>query len=472
MELGRELLGEALAAMGKPPGFRDELSDLLDVGRGMEWLSKIPTTLFRTRDASGKTLAQRILEEGRPWLKNDHRALLQAQTTMRMRLIEVRRILDEAHLEAVDLLEPGAGPLLIADATLGGTCVRFDRLLIRCFALAGQHRVTEQACLPNVWGRRDPVDVLRRIVEHRAGVTAPDQVESWLFEQAHDAKASLDALQRVTNHDVLWFCAPLLQQAIYDLVADVDDVAHKIASSPHARTHSVLSQPGSGLLEWYEDLFAKGSLGRSLGNVGLWNDGVVVMGRTESLMRLLRQQFEDEMGDSVRLAEHASLPPAERGEDSAAFSGLLALIPSTLRPQPTLADIESLHWVLKRPWPTQLEPEQVLQGIQNFADIPCPLLDGRTPSEASRDPQLRPRLLEVLKRLISDFNRFHLKAGSVGEMNGLLEGLGFTELVQPPPPLRPVPTRDDDDEEEEEEEDAFADAIGWDPDGRSARDGN
>jgi hypothetical protein len=303
-------------------------------------------------------------------------------------------------------------------------------------------------------------------------VTAPDQVESWLFEQAHDAKASLDALQRVTNHDVLWFCAPLLQQAIYDLVADVDDVAHKIASSPHARTHSVLSQPGSGLLEWYEDLFAKGSLGRSLGNVGLWNDGVVVMGRTESLMRLLRQQFEDEMGDSVRLAEHASLPPAERGEDSEAFSGLLALIPSTLRPQPTLADIESLHWVLKRPWPTQLKPEQVLQGIQNFADIPCPLLDGRTPSEASRDPQLRPRLLEVLKRLISDFNRFHLKAGSVGEMNGLLEGLGFTELVQPPPPLRPVPTRDDDDEEEEEEEDAFADAIGWDPDGRSARDGN
>ncbi len=472
-ELGRELLGEALAAMGKPPGFREELSDLLDVGQGTAWLSKIPTTLFRTRDASGKTLAQRILEEGRPWLKNDHRALLQAQTTMRMRLIEVRRIVDEAHLEAVDLLDPKAGPLLIADAVLGGTCVRFDRLLIRCFALAGQHRVTEMACLPNVWGRRDPVDVLRRIVEHRAGVTAPDQVESWLFEQAHDAKASLDALQRVTNHDVLWFCAPLLQQAIYDLVADVDDVAHKIASSPHARTHSVLRQPGSGLLEWYEDLFAKGSLGRSLGNVGLWNDGVVVMGRTESLMRLLRQQFEDEMGGSVRLAEHASLPPAERGEDSEAFSGLLALIPSTLRPQPTLADIESLHWVLKRPWPTQLEPEQVLQGIQNFADIPCPLLDGRTPREASRDPQLRPRLLEVLKRLISDFDRFHLKAGSVGDMNGLLEELGFTELVQPPPPLRPVPTRDDDDDDdEEEEEDAFADAMGWDPDGRSGRDGN
>jgi len=472
VELGRQSVGEALAAMGKTPGFREELSDLLDVGRGMEWLSRIPTTLFRTRDGAGKTLAQRLLEEGRPWLKNDHRALLQAQTTMRMRLIEVRRIVDEAHLEAVDLLEPEAGPLLIADAMLGGTCVRFDRVLIRSFALAGQHRVTELACLHTVWGRRDPVEVVRRIVEHRAGVTAPDQVESWLFEQAHEAKESLEALQQVTDHDAVWFCAPLLQRAIYELNTDVDTVVHKIASSPHARTSSVLRYTKSGMLEWYEDLFATDSLGRCLGNVGLWNDGVVIMGRTDSLMRLLRQQFEDEMGDSVRLAQDESLPPVERGEDSEAFAGLLALIPTTLRVQPTLADMESLHWVLKKHWPTQLQPEQVLQGIQNFADIPCPWLDGQTPREASRDSQLRPRLLEVLKRLISDFDRFHLMAGSVGDMNGVLEELGFTELVQPPPPVRPIPTRRDDKEEEEEEDDDFADAMGWDPDGRSGRDWN
>ncbi len=67
--------------------------------------------LFFQTGAEGRTFAQRWEQAGFPGLKNDERVLLRAKMQTRVALLEIRRVIDEQHLEAVNLFAPGSAPL-------------------------------------------------------------------------------------------------------------------------------------------------------------------------------------------------------------------------------------------------------------------------------------------------------------------------------------------------------------------------
>ncbi len=77
-----------------------------------------------------------------------------------------------------------------------------------------------------------------------------------------------------------------------------------------------------------------------------------------------------------------------------------------------------------------------------FADQAHPLLDMKTPREASADVVLRPALVSLMKHEVSlaDEARYRVKLDV--DLNDMLIGLGLQELVLPPPPLPDVSEED------------------------------
>lgn len=84
--------------------------------------------------------------------------------------------------------------------------------------------------------------------------------------------------------------------------------------------------------------------------------------------------------------------------------------------------------------------------LRAWMNEPVPALRGQTPREAAVDLELRPRLVQLVKNWVRDFDRMNLSAGTTGDMNWALRDLGLDEWIYPPPPPRPRLAPQDDPE--------------------------
>jgi hypothetical protein len=118
--------------------FRDWSTDFSEKLRQMESLASKPSVerqawqiaeFFSKRDAKGQTCAEAWAAAGFPGLKNDERFLQMRVNQSHPKLIEVRRVIDDARIEVVDLLEPGSKPFLLFDRSLAARVCRFTALL-------------------------------------------------------------------------------------------------------------------------------------------------------------------------------------------------------------------------------------------------------------------------------------------------------------------------------------------------------
>ena len=74
---------------------------------------------------------------------------------------------------------------------------------------------------------------------------------------------------------------------------------------------------------------------------------------------------------------------------------------------------------------------------QKFLDDSIPALDGATPREAARDPNLLPRLKLLLKQRIHGTDQMNLRTGASYNPRWYIEELGVTGLSLAMPPTRP-----------------------------------
>ena len=125
---------------------------------------------------------------------------------------------------------------------------------------------------------------------------------------------------------------------------------------------------------------------------------------------------------------------------------LQAKVPPRLLENPPVLPTESVRVSKALVDTGGLERDIRMDLLRAWMNEPVPALRGQTPREAAVDLELRPRLVQLVKDRVRDFDLRNLNEGITGDMNWALRDLGLDEWIYPPPPPRPRLARQDDPE--------------------------
>jgi hypothetical protein len=126
---------------------------------------------------------------------------------------------------------------------------------------------------------------------------------------------------------------------------------------------------------------------------------------------------------------------------------LRAKVPPRLRENPPILSTESVRVGKGMVDAGGQERDVPMALLRAWMNEPVPALRGQTPREAAVDLDLRPRLVQLVKDRVREFDRMNLNEGTTRDMNWVLRDLGLDEWIYPPPPSRPRPVQRDDPED-------------------------
>jgi hypothetical protein len=72
---------------------------------------------------------------------------------------------------------------------------------------------------------------------------------------------------------------------------------------------------------------------------------------------------------------------------------------------------------------------------EEFMDRPLELLANKTPRAAATDAELRPRLIELMKKHVRGIDKIRREQGLDIDLNDQLKELSLHEIIFPAPPL-------------------------------------
>jgi len=159
----------------------------------------------------------------------------------------------------------------------------------------------------------------------------------------------------------------------------------------------------------------------------------------DAAIQLRRRIGMESMDTRLRESMLRNLPPLD--------PDLRAKVPPRLLENPPILSTESVRVGKGMVDAAGLKRDVRMDLLRAWMNEPVPALRGQTPREAAVDLELRPRLVQLVKDRVRDFDRMNLNAGTTGDMNWALRDLGLDEWIYPPPPPRPRPVQRDDPED-------------------------
>ncbi len=464
----REDLGAPL-----PQNEIERLAGMPDLGRQQHFIE----TFQLARDAQGWSFLDRWEAAGFADLKNDLRNFIRWKTNCRLRLLEIQEVHPGDECIAMDVFDPAAGRLVVHDRSLAASAVRFTQLLTWTFACPHYTRMLGIAVSVPEFSDLDPDDVVRLVVEHLGGPTAPAEMLAWLQKNLVRVEESFRAVNDAVRAQMLAAVDARFTKTSYRLRGTDADLLRRLDECPAVRPEPPAPpERDEGFSEcrvWFDEASpaepASPTLplasaqplvpGRTvLGRVLVAADRVRVEAMSAAQAAALRAQFEKRAG---RLVEFVG----ERVDDLGARlrqhhpTADLKLVPPGL--------LEHAPWIVlassrlderpgERPLP-DVERHMRRRLDELFLANPVPALNNLTPRQAAADPQWRPALIRLLKQRIRQQDRQNLEAGGDYEINWMIEKLGLTEILFPPPPWRKPADAWEDDEDDEFEE--FAEKL-------------
>jgi hypothetical protein len=402
------------------------------------------------RDGEGKTNGERWLEDRLGGLSNDEKGLLRGFNQTRPVLLEVQRILDHQTFEAVDLLD---GSLLrILDRANASELPRYSVLFGWCYPMPHYERSSGSAMfLPEV-NSMEPVEVLREIIRHLGGPEETAAARLWLAEHFVEVVEAILAVTSARREQMLASIDSRFTKTDFRLLGGAD-LAKKLLKRPEVEEEPVREEAREEGFErtfiWFQAepksmpeqpelaFSAKPLLARGkelLGRVFLGPSRVRIEAISKTKHGELRARFEKLAGTDVEFV-------AERIDD---LGGQLAAksepFDADLVPPRLLEDqrevVVASHRMEASVGGKKLTATELIRAqYENFADEPIPMLEGRTPRSAASDPELRPRLIRLMKGHIRQCDTHRRERGADVDLNPLLADLGLEELISEPPPL-------------------------------------
>ncbi len=468
---GRRLLMDGL------PRFADPEVDMSDEDEE-KLIARLNWLVFGERDQSGTTRAGRWLAELRPRLDSDGQILLERMIAMVPALFEVRQVLDEQTVEAIDLLDREPRPVRLRDRGLAQAATRFLPIVCWTYAAPFVRRLHGINAIFPVMSPFEPRDILIEITRHLGGPTEGPELRAWVGENlgrliesvAHIDEArrreslrKMDTVHSTVTYRLLRPLAECLE--VLDAAPDVAEetptwedyeervvalrviLAEARAASPTDSSSPVqASQTDSP-----ESTTAPGTAANPaivapfgeevLGQVRFRRRAcrVTVMGAAR--MARLRARLEGLLGDRIEVIRVRERDLA-KSLNRDAFTPDPALVPpplvsvaqpmvlsSTRIPAQPFAD-EGLS-------PDEIRARMLVVQDRLWIDQPVPALDGHTPRDAANDPSLRPRLIHLLKSRIRQLDADnHRTSRRVPDLDWMLRELGTEEILFPQPPFR------------------------------------
>lgn len=420
--------------------------------------------LFYQPDREGHTLAARWEAAGSPGLKNDERVMLRGKMQTRVALLEVRQVLDEQSVNAIDLLDPARPIRRYIDRQIASRAVRFSVVLTWAYPLPHFWRVSGTGVVLPEFASLEPEEVVGDCIAHLGGPTAPGEARArWLLENFTRVDGTLTAASLARRQQMFAGLDAQFGAATYELCVPFREGRAALAADPAVGEDDLSPEESAeGLTEamvWFDDL----PVGRKfLPAAARQVKGRVLLGRKQWRVEAfgavrfaeLRARFEATLGSRVRFT-------TERRDDLGARMVAkeppvdLTAVPPRLLEQPMQLDLQSSR-LPGPPSGVSLEAYQVQMAEQmrrTLLDAPIPALDGLTPRTAARNPAFRARLLRLMKGHVRQLDEENLRSGRSDDINEYLRELGLFEIDVPPPPPRAVPLPDvrDDDEFDDDE---------------------
>lgn len=416
----------------------------------------IMARLFFQRAADGRTFAERWRQAGFAGLKNDERVLFQAKMKMRVALLEIHAVRDAQTVEAVDLLDPSAGVMVLVDRSVAARAVRFATILTWVYPLPHFWRLSGTGIKLPELGPLDALEAVGECVAHLGGPVAPGPDRTrWLAENFCRLDEIVAATAQARRQLMFSGMDAQFGVATYELTKSFEACRKALWAEPAVAPDDVSpEEQAAGMMEamvWFDDA----AVGTTIQPGARPVKGRVLLGpkqwRVEALgaARLadLRACFAARLGSRVRfVAERRDDIGAQLLSDGPVIDR--AAVPPKLLEQPSQLDLQSSR-LPGPPSGVSLDNYQAhlrTQMHRQLPDTPLPALEGKTMREAVKLPALRPTLLRVLKSHVQHLDEENLRSGRSDDLNWLLRELGLAEIDFPPPPLRPVPVDEGDEE--------------------------
>ncbi|KAB2661781.1 MAG: hypothetical protein DVB31_11995 [Verrucomicrobia bacterium] len=240
-------------------------------------------------------------------------------------------------------------------------------------------------------------------------------------------------------------------KALYELRRPYGECLHRLESHPAVDeaelTDGERSEGFADAREWFETLPSDAEPSLLLGRIVLGQSHWRLECIGGKRIAEFRRQFESLMGPLARFSGERlddTIPSVDPLSEKT-----LALVPPRLLENPDRIEITA-----SRIAPGDTDPEESLAMEEKrlrlaFIDRPAATLDGKSAREASRDPALRPRLVELLKNQIRTLDLENRRRGTGHDLDDILRELGLDELIFPPPPLSAGDFSDDGDDDGE-----------------------
>ncbi|MFH0826645.1 MAG: hypothetical protein V1923_01970 [Candidatus Omnitrophota bacterium] len=397
---------------------------------------------FVKRDTDGRTLAQKWQAQGWPGLNNDERIMMESRFNCRATVIEIQKVLDHQRMECIDLLEPEKGSFVLIDRATAARSVRFSRLLTWLAHYPYFSRIANNAVEVTDFAFVEFMDTLHDSFqkEHRKHkeLTIKDYLSesfgsfgSLIYDLSREK--SIAALARMDLHQC---------KALYKIEGNYAQIKAILDSKPdfekRERHREEKKVAGAYYYIWLRRGESKALEKKmsfsfrhgdekedgvgTIGNIILSPDKLIVETFTKQKYRFAKTMIKKFFGENLLLQNEAVVDLAKQ---------------QATRIEDNYEDYAQEVILEKQEGKKEdIPPEiarELLQKMHKrhyaiFLDDEIPALDNMTPRQASTDPRMRPRLVELMKQHLKGIERQNKERGLDLNIDWVLDELSLREL--------------------------------------------
>lgn len=397
---------------------------------------------FVKRDCQGSTLAQKWQSQGWLGLNNDERIMMECRSNCRATVIEIQKVLDKQSMECIDLLEPEKGSFILIDRATAARSVRFTRMLTWLAHYPYFSRLANNGVEIPDFVFSEFMDTLRDSFRKERRKHRELAIKDYLSENfgvfcdlIYDlsrekniaALKALDLHQCKAIYKIKGNYAAL--KAILDNYPDFEKRQRHPEEKEVAGAHyySWLRRGQSKALEKDMPLHFQHKDEReegvgTVGNISLFPDKLIVETFTKQKHSFAKAMIGKFFGESLQLQNEAVVDLAKQ---------------EAARVEDSYEDYVQERILEKQDGSSEdIPPEierELLQKMHKrhytiFLDDKIPALDDMTPRVTAADPQMRPKLIELMKQHIKGIEKENRDRGLDLNIDWVLDELALPEL--------------------------------------------
>lgn len=447
LEIGRKFDGKLMDFYGKTVGATavmqhlrpQEVKSDLDE---MELMQRCHLEFYQREVRMGKKLFDLWRESGWSGLRNDEIFLAGFAPQTRAAVFEVRRVLDGLRCECSDVLEADGATFTVCDRGLAEMARQYQAFCGWLVPSPFFQRLYGVAFPLSLSPESARATVLRHVEKLGGPVEGKEDITEWLGENFSSFVESVSE-ESARHFERIWRNLDAKQcVAHYRFGGTVDDLGlagrEDFDETPpgpeevEARgPHRCFAWLRTGASRAWERMLPEALRGGGIGpGVPMWGHlrvfpgGVEISAMSAMHFEPMKEMLAEFFGDRL---EYEKEFVADLAKQTAAGGRMASRAARPARSE-----------LAESPDEAELLQSVMRSHYEKFLREPVPALDGLTPREAAARPDMRGRLVDLMKGHLQSVDDLGRRQGIAHDIGWVLEDLGLHELVAAPRPARPA----------------------------------